>query len=58
MVQLHEYTEEYNKYIKYFEVEDFVYNYVVVSDDQLNKIDGDDIGFSSQNRKRIRSIAP
>ncbi len=58
VVQLHEYTEEYNKYIKYFEVEDFVYNYVVVSDDQLNKIDGDDIGFSSQNRKRIRSIAP
>lgn len=56
VVQLHQYTEEYDKYMKYFNVGDFEYNYIVVSTNDLQKINEDEAYLSSYNRKEVKNI--
>ena len=56
VVQLHQYTEEYDKYIKYFNVGDFEYNYIVVSSNELQKINESEAYLSSYNSKDVKNI--
>ncbi len=56
VVQLHQYTEEYDKYMNYFNIGDFEYNYIVVSSNDLQKINEDEAYLSQYNSKDVKNI--